>query len=692
MRGIMRKNSMLVLLVAMLIMTVPGIGHAVNLLNNGDFEAGNTNYWQVYNPDSQSLTWGASNSAGAAHSGSWAGCISAFGGTSSLLLIYNPVSVTNYPAGTLFKASFWLKTTNLTLNNGSGVGSVVSIMNSAGQSVGYFYGAGSFNGTHSYLPIDYCFELPANAATAQIFIQLGSGIASGSIYFDDFSITPLVGGTGSYMTNGSFESGLSGWAQWPVGGLTMTTTTTLPYTGSNCLQLSMDNTIDFGIAVEDLSGVDQWGVAPGEKLRYSAWVKTGSGITSSNADALIKCYGNDGVPDGAAYGQVALTTGVISSWRYVWGDFTHLSGYNSLRLYLYVGKGTTAAGTVYWDDAKLERYDNPGPTTTTTPLAEVFRDATNTPRLRIDGAAKAPVVYFSVPCMVMSDVVTKAANAGVNIVSVEASLPWQGTNTGLIQQVVEANPNAKLLLRVGIYPPQAWIDAHTDQLYRNDSGGLSGSLSEPSLASDTYITAVKQQIDNMIRFYHNSTMKDKIIGYHFTYMNTGEWFYPDLDSAFWDYSEINRVRFSTWCQTKYGTIAALNSAWGTTYASFANVAIPTTSQWTTGDDGVFRSPAAAPSGHRQTGDYCEYHNQMSADRIVELGQKVKDMTTSRSLMAVFYGYQNELIGNGGLRGAAHSGHQAMRQILASNAVDMICSPFSYNDRAEGGSAPHDGNG
>ena len=679
-----QKRWMLTLLTAIVLMTVPAtIGHAINLMTNGDFETGDITGWG-YDPGGQSVTWGASNTAGIPHSGTYGGYVSAYSGTASTLYIYNDASVANYPAGTTFKVKYWLKTTNLALYNGSGVGSAIQIYDAAWNSVGYCSGGGQFKGTHSYMPIEYCFELPANANLVRFLIVVSSGITAGSINFDDFSLTPLIGGTGNYVSNGSFESGLTGWVQWPVGGLTMTTTTNAPYAGSNCLQVSMDNTIDNGTAIQDLSGIDTLGWVPGEKLHFSAWVKTGAGMTSSNSDSLIKCYGNNGTPDGATYGAVANVTGIQSSWKFISGDFTHLSGYNWLRLYLSVGKGTMAAGTVYWDDAKLERYDNPGPTTTTTPLAQVLRDANNTPRLRIDGVAKAPLVYFSVPCMVLSDVVTKAANAGVNIVSVEMPLPWSGSNTGLIQQVLEANSNAKIILRVNIYPPSAWMTAHSDQLYRNDAGGLSTELSLPSLASDTYFNAVKQELETMIRFFHNTPAKDKIIGYHFAYLSGGEWFYPELSTAFWDYSTVNLTRFQSWCQTTYGTIGALNTAWGTAYGSFSNVAIPTTAQWQAGVDGVFRSPA---NGYRQASDYATYHNKMTADRVLELGQKVKDLTTSRSLTAVFNGYQNELIGNGSTRGMVHAGHLGLRQILASNAIDMICSPFSYNDRAEGGSAP-----
>ena len=315
-----------------------------------------------------------------------------------MLLIYNPVSL-NYPAGTLIKASFWLKTTNLALADGSGVGSCVQILDAQGYSVGYCCGSGIFKGTHSYMPIEYCIEIPPNATQAYIGIVLNTGITAGSIYFDDFSITPYVSpaGGGSFMTNGGFETGLTGWAQWPIAGMTIGTTANSPYEGSNCLQTDYDNTITGGTTNQDLANIDTWGLSAGDMLRYSAWVKTGTGVGSTNTDSLIKCFGTNGTPDGATWGVLASAGGVRSSWTQLTGDFKYLGGsYNWLRLYLNVDLGAVGPATVYWDDAKLEKLqaDNPGPTTTAIPLVEVVRDVNNTPRLKIDGGCQDPGLLF----------------------------------------------------------------------------------------------------------------------------------------------------------------------------------------------------------------------------------------------------------------------------------------------------------
>jgi len=41
-------------------------------------------------------------------------------------------------------------------------------------------------------------------------------------------------------------------------------------------------------------------------------------------------------------------------------------------------------------------------------------------------------------------------------------------------------------------------------------------------------------------------------------------FYPDIANHFYDFSEVNRLRFTQWLATRYaGNIGALNAAWNT---------------------------------------------------------------------------------------------------------------------------------
>ena len=258
----------------------------------------------------------------------------------------------------------------------------------------------------------------------------------------------------------------------------------------------------------------------------------------------------------------------------------------------------------------------------------------------------------------------------------------------MIEQAVQANPNVLIIPRINITPPKWWTDQHIDQrILKEDYKPLPSldtlTLNAPSPASDLFIEDVKRQLEIFIRYIHNSPYKDHIIGYQIAYLSFGEWFYPEPNARYVDFSEVNRLKFIQWLKPLYAdSIERLNKAWGTTYANFEKVQIPPASEWEVGDDGVFRDPAVPRA--RRVAEFLTYQNELIASRLDELGQWVKKLTSDRSLAVFFWGYQNELINNGGTRGIGHTGHLALRKGLASPNIDILCSPVSYYDRNPGG--------
>ena len=232
------------------------------------------------------------------------------------------------------------------------------------------------------------------------------------------------------------------------------------------------------------------------------------------------------------------------------------------------------SGQIYLDDFSCELVKDLGPLHSDIPKAEVKRDAQGTPRLYVNGKATAPTIYFGASHhpVVFNEMKLAAAN-GVNLIEVEPQLPWAGLSTGMIAQTVEANPNAVIIPRIPIYPPFDWEKNHAPgQLIADETGKPLKQYPWPSPASDVYFDEVKKQIEMAIRYYHNSPYKDRIIGYHLTYLCTGEWFFPDTSIHFFDFSEVNRLKFIEWLKVHYSNdIIALNQSWHKTYKTFAEV-------------------------------------------------------------------------------------------------------------------------
>ena len=231
-----------------------------------------------------------------------------------------------------------------------------------------------------------------------------------------------------------------------------------------------------------------------------------------------------------------------------------------------------ATGAIYFDDASIEPFNSPGAIRSDIPDCKLVKDSKGTPRLSMNGVIREPSFFFGPNGnYLVMDEMAKAAKANVNLIQIIMDVPWNGMSNGILEQVLKANPNAMICPWLNIGPPKAWIDAHPDQIMKTESNAVSPSGNSPSLASDLFFNDFKDQLDIYIRYIHNSPYKDKIMGYILLY---GEWFYPDTHLYYFDYSEVNRQKFSQWAQGKYGTIGALNSAWNKSYGSFNDVQIP----------------------------------------------------------------------------------------------------------------------
>ncbi len=198
-----------------------------------------------------------------------------------------------------------------------------------------------------------------------------------------------------------------------------------------------------------------------------------------------------------------------------------------------------------------------------------------------------------------------------------------------------------------------------------------GSHPMSSLASDRWYTAVKKGLIDLIRHINASRFAGRVIGYHLTHGNTGEWFTPDYwQHPGFDYSAPNRLGFARWLERHYHTAAALRAAWHDPTVTFQTVAIPPA------------GPAAAypfyrPNERRYV-DYLRYQNDMTARRVEQLAAVVKRQTAGHSLVITFFGYDFETP-------TPESANHALGRLLRDPNVDGIASPVSYGDRQPGGS-------
>ena len=280
-----------------------------------------------------------------------------------------------------------------------------------------------------------------------------------------------------------------------------------------------------------------------------------------------------------------------------------------------------------------------------------------------------------------------AAAAGVNFVSFPIHMPWPRPGEAInwstadrqCQTVLDANPSALLLPRVGMRAPRWWQEAHPDDVMVWDAPGQEHN--DVVVASEDYRRDAASRLAALI-VHLEDKFGPHMAGYHPCGQNTGEWFYQETwKPALNGYSKCSARAWRRWLAARYKSDRDLRDSWGDTTITLDAVEIPSPKSRRAAPAGMLRDPVA----ERPLVDFAEFQQQMMADCVLTLARAARQASDGRKLVVFFYGYTFEFgaIGNG----PAVAGHYALRRVLDSPDVDLLCSPISYFDRGLGQSAP-----
>jgi beta-galactosidase len=295
--------------------------------------------------------------------------------------------------------------------------------------------------------------------------------------------------------------------------------------------------------------------------------------------------------------------------------------------------------------------------------------------------------YLGGPPSPFGSQIKLAAGAGVDLVSFPVGLPWPKPGepvdwTGVeseCQTVLDANPQALLLPRIGMEPPAWWREAHPDDMMIWDQGPQkhTGAV----VASPDYRRDAAERLSALIAHLEEK-FGDRTAGYHPCGQNTGEWFYQETwGPALNGYAPGDLRAWRRWLAERYPSDAALQAAWQDPQVTSARAEVPAPAERRAAPAGILHDPQAS----RRLLDWAEFQQQMMADCVCELARAARQASGGRKLVVFFYGYVFEF---GAIRnGPATAGHYALRRVLDCPDIDVLCSPISYFDRGLGQSGP-----
>ncbi|MBC7330342.1 beta-galactosidase, partial [bacterium] len=184
-----------------------------------------------------------------------------------------------------------------------------------------------------------------------------------------------------------------------------------------------------------------------------------------------------------------------------------------------------------------------------------------------------------------------------------------------IDKILALNPNALLILRVGVATPDWWKNEHPEAIMvfkklENGKwvdvkevvtiGGKEGiSVASPEWKKDA-VEALKKLVKHLETKYG-----DHIIGYMPVAQNTGEWFYYDAGGAKLNCCEpVFEEAFRQWLKEKYKSEENLRKAWNEPSLTFDSVSLPSPEERMNATYGFFRDPGK----ERKLIDFHEFQN------------------------------------------------------------------------------------
>jgi len=333
----------------------------------------------------------------------------------------------------------------------------------------------------------------------------------------------------------------------------------------------------------------------------------------------------------------------------------------------------------------------------------------DTPTLLVNGEP-APPMWMTIAGLAQQDdaYLRALGEAGLRVFFLEHYLYWNGDNaldrlSELAELTLRCVPEAWLMLRTGLYPPLAWMEAHPEEVIQFADGTpadtwFGAGTHTQALCSRAWRDDQTRQLDHFLPWLAAQPFSARVIGFFLNAGGTGEWYIPvqsvQGDRCI-DHSLASRVQFSDSLREAYGSDDALRAAWQRTDVTLAAPPIPTCADQAFltrdvelfahyhGEDVLPPAPATDaaigafcnPDTHRHVAEYYRAINEGTADSIIHFARFLKTRTGGDKVVGAFFGGFGSCMGGVGT---------AVTHVLDSGVVDFLASPGDYPNRQPGG--------
>lgn len=354
------------------------------------------------------------------------------------------------------------------------------------------------------------------------------------------------------------------------------------------------------------------------------------------------------------------------------------------------------------------------------------------PAVEVDGRIIPPMAFTAYAHTRDKEYLKALREAGIEVFFLICDPEWlyEGAFQQLLDDtktLLEAVPDAKIFLRLGVHPSVEWLKNHPDEMMRYQDGrtvpcrvvtesyGNGYYPAMYALYSQAWREEATRHVLGFLRDLDKTPYRDHFIGVFLAGGNTSEWYPsnqltiykggymgyecpgPSPCDLYGDFSPAFRQAFSGYLRERYGSVENLRKAWNDPEADIDNPHIPDIFErgFVNVDAIVSRFPIDGgwqermtdnsvgsflnTDKYRCTADFYRAFHLGAADSIIYFAREIK-REYPETLVGAFYGYfgcldyYNMCMCAGALK------------MLDSGFVDMTACPNVYIERQPGGYA------
>lgn len=140
-------------------------------------------------------------------------------------------------------------------------------------------------------------------------------------------------------------------------------------------------------------------------------------------------------------------------------------------------------------------------------------------------------------------------------------------------RIIEGDPDAWIIVRYGLHPPQSWYEEHPEEFFQSEEHRVDTELA-PSLASEKFWGDAVHISEGLIKYVESRSWANRVIGYANFQVTEGS--HSALhEGLLFDYNPLMLREYRKHLRDKYQTVDKLREAYGNPSLTFETVAIPT---------------------------------------------------------------------------------------------------------------------